>query len=110
MSLKDDLMAELEVVVEQLLAEQGKAEELTLSEIEEVVLAAGKEIQARLTGRLVEINAEGEQKPGICPVCGGKLRHKGYREKDVVTRTGEVRVKRAYYYCETCQKGIFPPG
>jgi uncharacterized protein with PIN domain len=110
MSLKEELMAELEAVVEQLLAEQGKAGALTLSEIEEVVLAAGKEIQTRLTKRLVEVNAEGEQKPGACPVCGGKLKHKGYREKDVVTQTGEVRVKRAYYYCETCRKGIFPPG
>jgi uncharacterized protein with PIN domain len=110
MFLKEELMEELEAIVEQLLAEQGKAEALTLSEIEEVVMAAGKEIQARLTERLVEVNAEGEQKPGVCPVCGGKLRHKGDRRKDVVTRTGEVRVKRAYYYCETCRKGFFPPG
>jgi uncharacterized protein with PIN domain len=110
MSLKEELMEELEAVIEQLLAEQGKAGALTISDIEEVVLAAGKEIQARLTERLVEVNAEGEQKPGACPLCGGKLRHKGYREKDVVTRTGEVRVKRAYYYCDTCRQGIFPPG
>jgi hypothetical protein len=32
------------------------------------------------------------------------------KRKYVVTETGEVEVERAYYYCETCKRGIFPPG
>ena len=110
MPLKDELMEEVEAIIEKLLAEKGTEEEITLSDIERAVMAAGQQIQARLTARLVKANEHNGQKPSACPNCGGKLRHKGYRRKEVVTRTGEVSVKRAYYYCEECRKGIFPPG
>lgn len=110
MPLKDELMEEVEAIVEKLLAEKGTEEEITLSDIERAVMAAGQQIQARLTARLVKANEQNGQKPSACAKCGGKLRHKGYRTKEVVTRTGEVTVKRAYYYCEECRKGIFPPG
>ena len=110
MPLKDEVMEEVEAIIEKLLAEKGIEEEVTLSDIERAVMAAGQQIQARLTARLVKANEEKGVRPSACANCGGKLRHKGYRRKEMVTRTGEVTVKRAYYYCKECQKGIFPPG
>ena len=47
---------------------------------------------------------------GLCPDCGGKLRHKGKKLKRVVTVRGEVEVERDYYHCAQCGTGYFPPG
>ncbi len=40
--------------------------------------------------------------------CGAKARFKGYRRRWVVTLHGEVEVKRAYYYCDSCARGWLP--
>ena len=110
MSLKDEMLEEVEAIVEKLVAERGSEEDITLSEIEEAVLKAGQKIEAKLTAHLVRANEQNIKQPDECPGCGGKLRNKGKRAKEVVTKTGEVTINRSYYYCELCEKGIFPPG
>jgi hypothetical protein len=40
--------------------------------------------------------------------CGRKAKFMDYRGKGLVTLAGEVRVKRAYYYCSHCQTGVAP--
>jgi uncharacterized protein with PIN domain len=98
--LRRELLEETEAIIDRLLAGKKPPEEITLTDIEQVVL----------TERLVEkIEAVREVANG-CPTCGGRLRHKGYRSRRVVTETGEVTIKRAYYYCEHCRRGVFPPG
>jgi uncharacterized protein with PIN domain len=47
---------------------------------------------------------------GLCEACGGRLRYKGKKPKQVVTLRGEVKVERDYYQCGTCGRGYFPPG
>lgn len=42
-----------------------------------------------------------------CP-CGGRLRYVTDAEKMVMTLTGPVRIRRAYYHCEGCKKGWVP--
>ena len=61
-----------------------------------------------LTANLADAEAEAEIKV-VCPECGQALENKGKRERNLVTDTGEVRIKRGYYYCPTCRKGVFPP-
>lgn len=108
--LRRELLEETEAIIDRLLAGKKPPEEITLTDIEQVVLTAGRQFQAVLTERLVEkIEAVREVANG-CPTCGGRLRHKGYRSRRVVTETGEVTIKRAYYYCEHCRRGVFPPG
>ena len=42
-----------------------------------------------------------------CPKCGKKQYYKGDRERILRLKTGELKVKRAYYCCEHCgQKNI----
>ena len=106
---KEKLMEEVGEIIGQLLVEQ-EAGEVTLSDIEQAVMTAGQQIEAKLTEQLVETHARRVSRATICSVCGEKLRYKGYRKKELVTRTGEVSVNRAYYYCKTCQQGFFPPG
>lgn len=110
MPLKDKMMEEVEAIIEKLDTEKGSDEEITLRDIEQAVFAAGQKIQAKLTAYLVQANETNVKDPDACPECGGKLRNKGKRRKRVVTKTGEVTVRRDYYYCESCQKGLFPPG
>jgi uncharacterized protein with PIN domain len=107
--MKALLAAEADAIIDELLAAQGSPEQMTLTEIEDTVLGASHRFQAVLTQALVEAEEAREGRPK-CPTCGAEMRHRGYREKRMVTRTGEVGVRRAYYRCETCGCGFFPPG
>ena len=105
--LKAHMMAEAEAVIDRLLAGAREPQKLTLTEIEQLVRAAGQAMMERFTGDLAEEAAKGEE-DRTCPACGGKARYKGQKERPLVTETGEVRVKRGYYYCPDCRKGFFP--
>jgi hypothetical protein len=102
------MMAEAEKAIERLLSDRRDKEELTLSDIERLVRTAGQDVMERFTDELVGGEAQKPQS-WVCPECGKKMRYKGEKARDLVTETGEVRVKRAYYYCPTCRKGLFPP-
>lgn len=110
--LKAQMKAKAEAIIEQLLAEKKGPHQITLSEIEQEVQAAGEAIKAALTAGLVEqVSEEPVAVPGPqCAGCGQEMHYKGHKTKRVVTQTGEVSVERAYYYCETCREGLFPPG
>ena len=109
--LKARMLAEAEGAIEKLLAHKKGAGEITLTEIEQLVLAARQEVGEGLTTVLVEESATAGQVPGPwCTECGREMHYKGLKAKRVVSETGEVEVKRAYYYCAGCRVGLFPPG
>jgi uncharacterized protein with PIN domain len=106
--LKAQMMAQAEAAIEALLARRAKKGELDLSDIEHLAREAGQRVMQELTADLAEAEAaQGEE--AKCPECGRALHYKGKRKRSLVTETGEVRLERDYYYCPTCQKGIFPP-
>ncbi len=45
-----------------------------------------------------------------CPACGARMHRKGNKKRYVRTRSGETEIERPYFYCQTCRKGLFPPG
>ena len=103
-------MAKLEAMVDKALAERASGERLTLSTIEDIVMAAREDISEQLTEVLVEAGS-GQQVPGACcPACGQEMQYKGQKQRYVRTRTGDIVVERAYYYCAGCHQGLFPPG
>jgi len=107
--LKQRLMKEAETTINRMLEEAGEGEQLTITEIERLAHQAGEQVMVAITQTLV--GAEAQQKEDqMCPACGQKMRNKGLKGKHIITETGEVRVERHYYYCETCRTGIFPPG
>ena len=110
--LKAQLKAKAEAAIEKLFAEKKGSDEIKLSDIEQAVYQAGEAIKAELTAGLVEqVSAEEVSGPGPkCPTCGQEMHYKGHKARHLITETGEVKVKRAYYYCETCRSGLFPPG
>lgn len=110
--LKAQIRAQTELVIEKLLAEKSSPSAITLSEIEQIAHKAGEAIKAELTAGLVEqVSEEAVEVPGpVCSTCGAEMHYKGKKAKRLVSETGEVTVKRAYYYCEACRSGFFPPG
>ena len=109
MELSEELEEEIRKRIGQVVEEASKREKLTLGEIEQLVEKAGRAITQELTAALVEEEAKRVEVPS-CPGCGGKMRYKGKKKRDVVSKTGELQVNRDYYYCEACQTGLFPPG
>jgi len=109
--LKAHLMAEAEKAIEALIARKPKAEDITLSEIEQLAVQGGTNFREAVLASLVaESVGESKRDARECPHCGQAMHYKGQRTKDVVTEAGEVRVERDYYYCTHCRRGVFPPG
>ena len=66
----------------------------------------------RIAARAVErrLNADLSDHGGAwlpCP-CGGQALFGGRRPKSFTTVLGEMTLLRAYYHCESCNKGFFP--
>jgi uncharacterized protein YbbK (DUF523 family) len=106
--LKAHMMAAAQTAIERLLAERAKKGEVDLSDIEHLVRQVGEQIMESMTTDLVNAEAAQEEQT-VCPECGGEMRYKGKKGRNLVTDTGEVRVARGHYYCPTCRKGFFPP-
>lgn len=109
--LKEEMKTQAKAISQKLRADGRLNGQMTLAEIERTVLAAGQQFQAALTEAMIEAaDKEGERIRPSCPTCGSKMRHQGYRKRQIVTETGEVILRRAYYLCEACGEGFFPPG
>jgi hypothetical protein len=109
--LKAHLMGEALKAIEALIARKPKAEDITLSEIEQLAVEGGRNFREAVLASLVgESSGANEGDEHSCPRCGQAMHYKGKRPKDVVTEAGEVRIERDYYYCAHCRQGVFPPG
>jgi hypothetical protein len=109
--LKARMMVGAEAAIDKLLAQRRPFGGNTLTEIEQLVLAARQAVGEGMTRALVEASGGEQQVPEpVCPECGQAMHYKGVKEKRIISETGEVTVRRAYYYCQTCKTGLFPPG
>lgn len=110
--MKERLKRKAEEVIEQLMREKSGVGEITLSEIEAKVREAGEALKQAMMEELVKQVSQAEPEvPGPkCGKCGKEMHYKGMKSKHVIAETGEMDVERAYYYCETCKSGLFPPG
>ena len=104
--LKAKLLAEAEASIEKMLSDERLSDEMTITEIEDGIGELETDFRERV---LKDIMGEQESHVVSCSDCGGKLRNKGKQAKRLVTLRGEVDVKRNYYQCEACGRGIFPP-
>ena len=107
---KGQLMQEAEAIIDELLTWEEEVERPNLTQIEQKVL----ELRQRLSEKMAETVIAGQVsvRPGPgpeCVQCGQEMRYKGPHSKQVSSWVGELRLKRGYYYCETCRSGHFPP-
>ena len=108
--LKAQMMREAEELIDKLLEQKKPASEITLSEIEQAAVETGMGFQQAVAEHLAADSQGEPSEIPQCPDCGKKMKMKGYRKRRVETEAGEVELKRPYYYCQACQRGIFPPG
>jgi uncharacterized protein with PIN domain len=109
--LKAELMAEAEAKIDALLDYHERSTAPTLEEIEDTILELRKQLGERMAGVLVgEQEAAQSTAQPECPTCGQKMTYKGMRRTRVESRLGGVMVERAYYHCDRCRSGLFPPG
>lgn len=93
--------------------EQGVVrEDITLSQIEEIVNELKFELTGMLVESVIEVQARRQTGPGpICAGCGLEMRYKGEKERPgIITSQGAIKLERSYYYCKKCKSGLFPPG
>jgi uncharacterized protein with PIN domain len=105
-ALKVKLLAQAEAAIDKLLADERVHEKMTLSEIEAMVGQPEDEFRQGLLETVLDMQASDV---AICLMCGGQLRNKGKRRRQIVTQRGEAVIERTYYQCQTCGRGYFPP-
>jgi uncharacterized protein with PIN domain len=104
--IKTKLLARVETTIDELLKDERLHEKMTLTEIEQLVGKPEADFRQAALEEIIGIQQESSKS---CPICGGKLRNKGKRSKQLVTLRGETEIERTYYQCEVCHKGYFPP-
>jgi hypothetical protein len=109
--LKADLMRRAELAIDQLLDFGEQTAEPTLTQIEDAVLKLRKDMSAQMAVTLIEAQPNTHPVPGPrCPTCQGEMHYKDMKGETVESRVGPLPLKRGYYYCEACRRGLFPPG
>ena len=109
--LRAEMLVEAEAVIDELLNWHESSGAPTLDEIEDVILKLRKRLGERLAGTVIGDQEAVRPVPGpACATCGQEMHYKGMKGVAVEGRIGVTGLDRAYYYCDRCRSGLFPPG
>jgi len=109
--LRAKLLAEAERAIDDLLDWTDQTPHPNLTQIETAVLKMRRQVSEQAAQAVIE--AQGAQRPvpgPLCPTCQREMHYKDTKAQTVESRVGQLRIVRGYYYCETCQQSLFPPG
>ncbi len=109
--LKAELQAEAERLIDALLDWTDQTDAPDLTAIEDEVLKLRQQFAEKLAEAAVDRQATVAPLTVKCPQCGRPMHPKKKRQRRrVQSRVGGVPLQRAYYYCDPCRVGLFPPG
>ena len=108
--LKAQLLKQYEAHLDEMFERVDPDAALDLSEIEDAALTVRQQAGADITQELAKQQTQRTQADEACPTCGKVMHYKGMKRKQLSTRSGDIDIERAYYYCEQCKRGVFPPG
>jgi DNA repair exonuclease SbcCD ATPase subunit len=109
--MKAEMMTQAELMIDELLDWNEQTSEPTLTQIEDVILKLRKRLSEQLAVRVIQVQETTRPVPSpACPTCGREMHYKGVKHNAVESRVGCLDLERGYYYCKTCQAGLFPPG
>jgi hypothetical protein len=109
-ALKARLLAQYEAELDTMLEQVKDEPSLDLDQIEDLALGVRGQVGQAVAQGLVELEAKTAVPGPVCAGCQREMHYKGMKKRRVRTRSGEVVVERAYYYCDRCRQGCFPPG
>jgi len=109
MEKSETILTEIERSTQELLQWAKEHPKCTLKELEERIQKWKTHTGVQLLEAAVAMQGTGRWAEGRCS-CGGQWVFQGYRERQVTTSQGVIRLKRAYFTCERCGQGFFPLG
>lgn len=109
--IRAELQAEAGRLIDALLDWTDQTEAPNLTQIEDEVLKLRQQFAEKLAEAAVDRQATADPLTVACPQCGRPMHQKKKRQRRrVESRLGGVALNRAYYYCDDCRVGLFPPG
>ncbi len=109
-ALKAHLVAQYAAHLDEMMEQVEAESDLDLTEIENLALKLRQSVGQDATQALALSESDRPGVDAVCPECQRVMRSKGRKGKWLKTRSGTIRVERAYSYCDHCQSGHFPPG
>ena len=109
---KEKLQEAIGVMYDKLWQWREEHPEASFDEIAGQVTPQRREVMAKMLQALACQQGGGQVPEGQrCPECGGAMAYKGEGKREIEHYLeGETALKRAYYYCPVCERGLFPPG
>ena len=105
---KAEFLRAAEAMYEELHAWRDKHLDASFDEIADQVTPQRRKLVAKLLEQLA-VQADQRVEAPVCEQCGQAMRYRGTPERAVSHREGDVEMERAYYYCDSCERGLFPP-
>lgn len=94
--------------MERLFADKKKQGYLDMEAVETAIRHSMHQVGGTFLEKLLNSDFQ-DHAAGQIPCCAGhKASLVDYRTKKVITVLSPINIKRAYYYCSHCQKGILP--
>ena len=103
MALKTEIVAEIEALIG-----PGAVDGVDLEAIETAARRAALALAARAVERRFNADRSDKVGPTLACACGGPARYVDRHEKTFDSVLGPLRLSRAYYYCEDCERGFCP--
>src|SRR5215212_9584124 len=79
-----------------------------IDQIEQTVEEISQELERELEQRILDEQKCPPDNRAGCPRCDASARFRGWEARCVLTRHGERRLNRRYYYCSAYQQGFAP--
>ncbi len=80
----------------------------TLDQIEDAVARLGDEFRRSFQEQILSKRTQAPRDNQVDCTCGQRARFHALRTRLILTRHGELRITRPYYYCHSCQRGFAP--
>lgn len=98
------ILAELEGLIEEEVGNFSR----DLGKMEDAVKVLMSSLGQGLLQRLVGRGANGYKGSSVSCVCGESMKFVQHRKRDIHTIFGWITVRRAYYHCVSCGRGLSP--